>query len=309
MIRERILIVDDDEDILDVLSLAISEHYDVVKAHNGQEALTIIQSKAPNLIVSDYMMPIMDGRKLCETLKKDILLQHIPIIMLTGKGEIKDKVDGIASGADDYLVKPFEPEELLARIRMILRRTERSLDANPLTHLPGNVSIMEEFQKRIDSQKDFAVGYVDINKFKSYNDKYGFERGDDVIRETAKILICCVKEFGSPGSFIGHIGGDDFVFVTSEEAIEKVCQKVIEAFDALSPSFYSEEDRKTGYIITRDRQGHEEKFAILSIAIGIVSTHVHKITHIAQIGEIGAELKKYAKSLSGSTYVQDKRKN
>ena len=120
----------------------------------------------------------MNGLEFCRQLRRDILLRHLPVIMLTGKSETKDMVTGIESGADDYLVKPFEPETLLARIRMILKRTTRSLDANPLTHLPGNSSIMEEFQSYIDADKPFAVGYADLDKFKVYNDKYGFEHGD-----------------------------------------------------------------------------------------------------------------------------------
>ena len=181
MIKERILTIDDDPDILDVLELTLSEQYEVMQASNGDEGLRLLQQKNPDLIICDYMMPIMNGREFCKALKKDILLRHIPIIMLTGKGEVHDRVGGIEAGADDYIVKPFDPSELLARIRMILKRTESSLDANPLSHLPGNTSIMEEFQHHIDSNEKFAVGYADLDKFKAYNDVYGFEKGDDII--------------------------------------------------------------------------------------------------------------------------------
>ena len=309
MPKEKILIIDDEPDILDVLSLALGEHYEVFAAQNGQEGLRLVHAKSPNLVICDYKMPIMDGRQFCQTLKKDILLQHIPVIMLTGKGEVQDKVGGINAGADDYIVKPFEPNELLARIRMILRRTERSLDANPLTHLPGNVSIMDELQNRISSGKIFAVGYADLDKFKSYNDKYGFERGDEVIRETARILIKAVHENRGADGFVGHIGGDDFVFICDDNKADEVSQKIIEEFDKVSGGFYSEEDRKQGFTLARDRQGNEIKIGFLSISIGIVSNATQKITHLAQVGEIGAELKKYAKSLEGSVYVRDKRKN
>ena len=308
MRRERILTVDDDPDILDVLALTLSEHYEVIQAHNGQEGLQLVQTKLPNLILCDYKMPVMDGRQFCQALKKDILLQHIPIIMLTGKGEVKDKVGGIDAGADDYIVKPFEPEELLARIKMILRRTQRSLDANSLTHLPGNVSIIDEIQYRIENNKIFAVGYADLDKFKSYNDKYGFERGDEVIRTTARVLIKAVREQGGPEAFIGHIGGDDFVFIADDDKADEISKEIVAQFDKISPTFYNEEDRKNGFILTRDRQGNEIKIGFLSISIGIVSNTTHKITHVAQVGEIGAELKKYAKGLEGSVFVWDKRK-
>ncbi len=304
-----ILTIDDDPDILDVLDLTLSEIYNVVQASNGQEALNLLQNIYPDLIICDYMMPIMNGRKFCETLKKDILMQHIPVIMLTAKGETKDRIGGIEAGVDDYMVKPFSPDELLARIKMILRRTIRSLDANPLTHLPGNTSIMEELQANISSGNPFAVGYADLDKFKVYNDKYGFEKGDDIIKETARLLISVVRKQAGPNAFIGHIGGDDFVFITGEDLVEDICKEIIEVFDKKVASFYSDEDFERGYIEGKDRQGNEQRFGLLGISIGIVTTKTQSITHVAQIGEIGAELKKYAKSFEKSVYVFDQRKD
>jgi len=307
MRKEKILTVDDDPDILDVLELTLSEIYEIDQANNGEEGLKIVQQKIPDLIICDYMMPVMNGRDFCKALKKDILLRHIPVIMLTGKGEIKDRIGGIEAGVDDYMVKPFAPDELLARIKMILRRTVRSLDASPLTHLPGNTSIIEEIQHCIDSKKPFAVGYADLDKFKIYNDNYGFEKGDEVIRAIARILIQIVRKKGGLTSFIGHIGGDDFVFIAGEEIIDDICKEVIDEFDQKVTSFYNEKDRKAGYVIGRDRQGNEQKFGLLSVSIGVVSSTSQNITHVAQISEIGAELKKYAKSDEKSNFVRDKR--
>ena len=307
MQREKILTVDDDPDILDVLNLTLAEHYEVIQANNGQEGLQMVQQKIPDLIICDYMMPVMNGREFCKSLKKDILMRHIPLIMLTGKGEVQDRIDGIEAGVDDYMVKPFDPNELLARIKMILRRTVRSLDANPLTHLPGNTSIMEELQRSIDEKRPFAVGYADLNKFKAYNDKYGFERGDEVIKELARALIKHVRDIGGPNAFIGHVGGDDFVFVADDAVIDKICTHIIKDFDKKVPTFYNQDDLKAGFIVSKNRQGGEEKFAFLSVSVGIVSNTHHKITHVAQIGEIEAELKRYAKSFDKSVFVRDKR--
>jgi len=309
MKQSLILTVDDDPDILDVLDLTLSEFYKVIQANNGQAALDLLQTQHifPDLIICDYMMPIMNGRKFCETLKKDILMQHIPVIMLTAKGETKDRIGGIEAGVDDYMVKPFDPNELLARIKMILRRTIRSLDANPLTLLPGNTSIMEELQQCIKSSKPFAVGYADLDKFKVYNDKYGFEKGDEVIKETARLLIRVVKEKAGPHAFVGHIGGDDFVFITDIDIIDNICQEIIERFDKNVEYFYTNEDFQRGYIEGKDRRGQEQTFGLLAISIGIVSTAIQSITHVAQIGEIGAELKKYAKSFEKSIFVCNKR--
>jgi diguanylate cyclase (GGDEF)-like protein len=307
--KPKILIVDDDPDILDVLEITLlDENYEILKAMEGQEAILIIKSKPLDLVLLDYAMPKMNGREVCQEVKKDILLRHLPIIMVTGKGEVSDKVGGIDAGADDYIVKPFEPKELLARIRMVLRRAAIDLEANPLTRLPGNVSILNELSRRIESKALFAVCYLDLDKFKAYNDKYGFEHGDEVIRETARILIQTTHQMGNPNDFIGHIGGDDFVIVTAPDVVDNICKKIIADFEKAVPSFYNETDRKKGYIIGHDRQGREQKIPLLSISIGVVTNDLRKIEHVAQIGEIGAELKAYAKSLERSNYVKDKRK-
>jgi diguanylate cyclase (GGDEF)-like protein len=307
--KPQILLVDDDPDILDVLEITLAEeNYGISKAGDGEEAMRIIQSKPLDLVLLDYNMPKMNGQQVCLKVKQDILLRHIPIIMVTGKGEVNDKIGGIDAGADDYIVKPFEPKELLARIRMILRRTERDLEANPLTRLPGNVSILNELTSRIETKTLFAVCYIDLDKFKAYNDKYGFEHGDEVIRETARILIQATQRFGSPKDFIGHIGGDDFVVVTLPKSIDNICKEIISGFEKKSPFFYNETDRKNGYIISHDRQGKEEKIPLLSVSIGVVTNEARKIEHVAQIGEIGAELKSYAKKLERSNYVKDQRK-
>jgi diguanylate cyclase (GGDEF)-like protein len=305
----KILVVDDDPDIRDILKLTLSEEdYEVLEARDGEEALKIIDTKPLNLVLLDYRIPKVDGREVCRRVKKDLLLRHLPIIMVTGSGDTNDKVGGIDAGADDYVVKPFEPKELLARIRMILRRTERDLEANPLTRLPGNVSILNEFFRLLENKSLFSVCYIDLDKFKAYNDKYGFEHGDAVIRETARILLRTVQEEGRQEDFIGHIGGDDFVIITAPDRVDKICKKIIDDFEKTSPSFYNETDKKKGYIIAHDRQGKEQKISLLSISIGVVTNEFRKIEHVAQIGEIGAELKALAKSMERSNYVKDKRK-
>jgi diguanylate cyclase (GGDEF)-like protein len=308
MAKPKILIADDDPDIRDILKLSLSEeNYEVIEAKDGEEALRLISAKPLDLVLLDYKMPKIDGRQVCRLIKKDLLLRHLPIIMVTGKGEVNDKIGGIDAGADDYIVKPFEPKELLARIRMILRRTERDLEANPLTRLPGNVSILNELSKRLKTKALFAVCYLDLDKFKAYNDTYGFEHGDEVIRETARVMLRATQENGNPEDFVGHIGGDDFVIVTSVDKVDNLCKKIIEEFEKIAPSFYNEPDRKRGYIIAHDRQGKEQNIPLISISIGVVTNEFRKIEHVAQIGEIGAELKSYAKQLERSNYVKDKR--
>ena len=306
----KILVVDDDPDIRDILNLTLSEeNYEVIEAADGEEALRIITSKPLDLVLLDYRIPKVDGREVCRRIKKDLLMRHLPIIMVTGKGDINDKVGGIDAGADDYVVKPFEPKELLARIRMILRRTERDLEANPLTRLPGNVSILNELSYRLEKKSQFAVCYIDLDKFKAYNDIYGFEHGDDVIREIGRILLRTTQQCGEADDFVGHIGGDDFVIITLPKRAEKISKGVIAGFEKSVSSFYTAADNKKGYIIAHDRKGKEQRVPLLSVSIGVVSTESREIKHIAEIGEIGAELKAYAKSKEKSNYVIDKRAN
>ena len=309
MDKEKILIVDDDPYILGMVKLILeNEQYEIIEAKDGREALDKIrQSAPPSLIILDYMMPVMDGLEVCMKLRKDTLCRHIPIIMLTAKGELTDKVRGIDAGVDDYIVKPFEPQELLARVKMILRRTSRSLDANPLTKLPGNVSIINEIQQRVDRKELFSVCHIDLRQFKAFNDKYGFEHGDRVIRETSQIIIRDVQELGNADDFIGHIGGDDFIIITTPNVVDRICTKIIKDFDTTIPNFYNEQDKRKGYIVSQDRQGNIYEFPIMIMCIGVVGNENRDITNPVQVSEIGADLQSFAKSFKKSNYVKDRR--
>ena len=310
MPKERILVVDDEPDIRDVLRLTLeAEGYEVHEAADGEEGVRQVQKVGPHLVLLDYKMPKMLGPEVCKAIRKDVLLQSLPIIMLTSKGESSDKVEGINAGADDYVTKPFDPPELLARVRMILRRTAKSLDANPLTKLPGNVSIIEEIQARLDSGKPAAVCYIDLDNFKAFNDKYGFERGDEGLKMTARILLIAMREIGTREDFLGHIGGDDFVMITSPEAVGKLCEKIVTELARTAASLYDEEDLRKGYIASKDRDGKPRNFPLLTISIGVVTNTQKPIKHVAEVSELGAELKHWAKSHGGNRWVLDRRGN
>lgn len=227
--------------------------------------------------------------------------------MLTGKGEVEDKVSGLEAGVDDYMVKPFEPQELLARIRMLIRRSNVNLDANPLTRLPGNVSINRELEGKIKRNESFAVLYIDLDNFKALNDYYGFQKGDELIKETARILLNSSREKGTLQDFTGHIGGDDFVVITVPEKAEELAKKIIVEFDKAAPEFFAEQDRIKGFIETKGRDGLVQKFGFTTVSIGIISTEQQQFTHIAEIGSVGAELKKLAKKFKESKYVINRR--
>ena len=305
----RILVADDDADLRDILrSILELAGFSVSEALDGASALRTIRGEPPDLVILDYLMPGLTGPEVCAQLKQDLLLRHLPIIMLTGKSELQDKVHGINAGADDYLIKPFEPQELLARVQMVLRRTSQDLEANPLTRLPGNVTIQRELEHRLAAGGPIAVCYLDLNRFKAFNDHYGFKRGDDVIKRTAAVLLETSRASGSPRDFLGHIGGDDFILITTMDCAARLCEAIIRNFDAVAPGLYDEADRARGYMLHTDRKGQAINVPLLSIAIALVTNEEQVLTHPGQIAELGAELKAYAKQFERSVYVKERRR-
>jgi diguanylate cyclase (GGDEF)-like protein len=304
-----ILIADDDTDCREILRRLLEmSGFSVLEASDGQEALQLVRTAHPDLLLLDYTMPSMNGPKTCEVLKQDLLLRHLPVVMLTARSDLRNRIVGLNAGADDYIVKPFEPEELLARVHMILRRTAQGLEANPLSRLPGNTSIHKELESRLASGAPFAVCYADLDHFKAFNDHYGFERGDQAIQHTASLLLHCLSQYGNPTDFLGHIGGDDFVFVTTPERAENLCRHVISEFDRTTKALYDEADRARGHLIHLDRQGLPTRIGMLTISIAIVTNTKYKLTHIGEIAQVGAELKAYAKRFDHSIFVTDRRK-
>ena len=307
--QKTILIVDDDKNATLLAEYLLKkEGFNICKASDGVEGFEQVYAVLPDLVLLDIDMPRMNGLELCQKIRADHRFSHLPIIMLTGSNEEDMLTKALASGSDDYLVKPYKQAELLARVKGIMDRNARILDANPLTKLPGNVAIINEIEKRIGEQSIFNVLYIDINKFKSFNDKYGFIRGDIVIKLTSKILIDAVSaDDNKSGDFLGHIGGDDFIVITTPDKSISTCNYIIENFDMQVPSLYDDEDRLRGFIICKDRSGNSNEFPIMSISIGVVSNTNTKITHSGQVSSIGAELKKYSKTFPGSNYKIDRR--
>ena len=303
----RILIVDDDPDIARILRFRLQKKgYDCVLAANGLEALEKIDTHHPDLVLLDVMMPKMDGFTACREIRKRNAWCRIPVIMLTAKGDTMDKVTGIGEGADDYIVKPFEFEELLARIRMIMRRTQETMSANPLTGLPGNNVISKKIETAIAMETGFAACYVDLDHFKAYNDEYGFEAGDQIIKRVAEILVSVTGEHAR-SAFVGHIGGDDFLFLVDLDSYERCCQELIRRFDTAIPAFYRDEHRRAGGIESINRQGQKVRYPIMSISIGVVTNAQRAFSDAMQVSNRAAEMKKYAKSQPGSVFRVDRR--
>lgn len=305
----RILIADDLPDLLEALKETLErEGFVVTAVGDGETALAAIRADPPDIAVLDLKMPRLNGFQVCRALRDDPLLENLPVVILSASGSRESKIEGLDLGADDFITKPVDVRELLARIRMILKRTRQGLDANPLTRLPGNLSIESRIDRALAEKRALAVLYVDLNQFKAYNDAYGYDEGDRVLKALARVLVDQVRP-GGPADFIGHIGGDDFIALSTPDRMEEAAAKICAAFDAITPSFYSDADRKRGSIVAKDRLGVERTFPLLSVAIGICHNRERALKNFAQVAALGAELKKAAKSKTGSTYVLDRRKD
>lgn len=307
----RVMVVDDDRNLRKIITTNLElAGFTVATAADGREALEKVEAFLPDVILLDLMMPHMDGYEVARALRghHNPNVSNVPIIMLTAKSETEDKVRGFEAGADDYITKPFGPQELLARVRAKIRRVEADSSLSPLTRLPGNLAIEAELRHRLDAQEPFSVLYLDLDNFKAFNDVYGFTHGDEAIQMLARITVEVVRRRGSTTDFVGHIGGDDFIVVAACDRAEEIAQEIISEFDTDIRGLYSAKDLRAGYIETRDRRGALNRFPIMTLSIAIVENDRSQLTNYAQVGETAAELKRYAKSVSGSNYVKDKRR-
>jgi len=308
MSSKRILVVEDEPEHIEVLKDHLEDAgYTVLVAKNSYEALQRVRHSQPDLILLDLGLPGMSGEELLSELKDNPLTFHIPVIVITGQSDKEIKVKVIRSGVDDYLIKPYEPDEALARIEMVLYRYETIFDTNPLTRLPGNNAITRQIDLLINKGEPFSVCYCDIDHFKSFNDKYGYEKGNEVICQTALILRRALERFGTEHDFLGHIGGDDFVLITKPECDDDICQFVVGEFDRLIPLHYPPEARRLGFIEIEDRRGELQRFPLMSISIAVVRDGERGLENSVHVAEIAAELKAYLKRFPGSNYLHDRR--
>ena len=310
MSQIRVLVVDDDEDIRTVLDLTLSHAgFTVILAADGDEALRIARSKLPDVVLLDVMMPGRDGIEVLRDLRTDARSANLPVLLLTARGQPQDAVTALDAGADDYITKPFDGDEVIARIHAAVRRADRQRASNPLTGLPGNERITRELTERVERQQPTALLYVDLDDFKPYNDHYGFIRGDEVIQQLAGLLVDVVKELAEASAFVGHVGGDDFVVMVAPAEAEPVAQAICDRFDALAPSLYDPDDAEAGSIEVPDRRGVPQLYELLSLSIGIASTDRREVSHREELVTAATEMKRFAKSRSReqSRYAFDRR--
>jgi len=307
----RVLVVDDDRNLRKIITTNLElAGFSVEAAADGPEALSLIEAMQPDIVLLDLMMPHMDGYEVAKRIRnhQNPSIANVPIIILTAKSETEDKLRGFEAGADDYITKPFGPQELLARVRAKIRRVEVDSSLSPLTRLPGNLAIEAELRRRIETREAFSVIYLDLDNFKAFNDVYGFTHGDEAIQLLARITVDIVRRRGTMNDFVGHIGGDDFIVVTTPDRAEEVAKEIIVDFDRDIRNLYSAKDLRAGYIETRDRRGALNRFPIMTLSMAIVTNDREQLSNYAQVGEAAAELKRYAKSIAGSVYVKDKRR-
>jgi diguanylate cyclase (GGDEF)-like protein len=305
---ESVLVVDDDPDVARFVEVNLrSAGYDVTVASNGEEGLSRAIELRPDLVLLDVMMPKLDGFEVAQRLRRDPRTSSSSIIMLTAKALSSDKVLGLSSGADDYIIKPFDPVELLARVKGTLRRAREMRALSPLTGLPGNIRVQEEIRRRVSEDYAFALLYADLDHFKAYNDNYGFVRGDRAIQALARLVTETVHEVAGPAGFVGHVGGDDFVILVEPDQAEVLAKSLCDRFDELAPSLYDREDAERGSIEVRDRQGNPKSFPLLTISVGVATTLTRRFGHYGEAVAVATEMKQFAKRDPTSSYSVDRR--
>jgi diguanylate cyclase (GGDEF)-like protein len=309
---DLILVVDDDQDIAGFVEFNLKMHgFEVIKAKDGRQALEVMELRRPDLAVIDWMMPNMDGVELTRQLRAEPLTSALPVIMLTAKGLTVDKVVGLTAGVDDYLVKPFDTAELIARVSSTLRRNKEFREVSPLTGLPGNARVRREIAEKMKAGGEYSVGYIDIDRFKSVNDVYGFDRGDEFITALARSLHKAVATIRNPSVFLGHIGGDDFVFICAPEQVLPLTQRTVTDFEQAADQLYDPADRDRGFIEVPDRRGNKNRAALVTLSIGVAQATVEgrRFTDPRVVIAVASEMKKVATSQPGSYVAIDRRRS
>jgi len=308
MKKKRILVTGDSQVRNNQIKNVFSEDsYEIINKVQFNDIIKELETEQIDLMIVNLDMSLFNEYELVKAVRDDYTKDLIPIIVINNNADIGQKLDFLSLGADDYLYYPFNDKELFFRTSNLIKRVSRNRDVNPLTGLRGNTEIQNQISDNIESGNQFAVLYCDLDNFKAYNDVYGFDNGDKVIKKVAEVLNESVDFYGNPTDFIGHIGGDDFVVITTPDRMDELAKAVIANFDKIILDFYNSEDRENGYIITKNREGDIKKFPLISISVAGVTSEIRRLICPAQVAEIAAEVKKYAKSILGSSYVKDRR--
>lgn len=292
MANARLLVVEDDVDIANMLKIYFSGlQFDVDVANRGRDALEKTKQVLPHLIVLDIMLPDIDGYEVCRNLRTSTRTSHIPVIFLTQKDERSDKLQGLELGADDYITKPFDIEELKLRVQGAIRRAERESLTDPRSGLPAG-RLIEEQLRKIIREKNWSLLDVRVNNFEPFKDVYGFVAGDDVLRFAAMLIGEVVDELGTSSDFIGHAGGDNFIIITTNEAAPLIRNRVKQRFADEVQSHYNFIDRQQGFIQAPKAEGGVEKADFMTFSVGVISPESHGFADIREITELAAEARR-----------------
>ncbi|MBI4395028.1 MAG: diguanylate cyclase [Candidatus Omnitrophica bacterium] len=305
----KILVAEKDSASLALLETRLKARgYDVFLATHSDEAIRLVQKVRFDLVLIASAMEPVDGVDLAQKIKQTMKGLGVSIILIADENEISELVLSREHGFDDFLIKPFDAFSLQLRMMLNLTRARERLEANPLTSLPGSIAIEENIQRRLDRNEVFSVCYIDINHFKSFNDRYGFNRGDSVIRHLAQLISKSLETTGAKQtSFIGHIGGDDFVVITTPELEASFAQECLQEFDRIIPTYYEEADRKQKSVFVKNRNGVPMAFPLMSLSIAAITNLHLPYRNVAEISSDAAEVKQYLKTQPGSHYLRDRR--
>jgi len=292
MNKGRILVVEDDGDISNMLKIYFTaQGYEVIVAAKGNDALERTRKQLPSVIVLDIMLPDIDGYEVCTRLRKTLRTSHVPIIFLTQKDERSDRIAGLEMGADDYITKPFDIEELRLRVEGAMRRAKRENLTNPTTGLPSS-NLIEEQLRGLMRRSGWGLLYIGLTDIDAFTDVYGFVAGDEVLRFTALLLSEADDKLGGSDDFIGHIGGDDFIMIMAAEKAAAMAEAVTKRFNQEISSHYSFKDRERGYIVAKDAEGHERQAPLMKMAVGVIMAQNQDFTDIREITEVAAEARR-----------------
>ena len=305
---QDIYIIDNSGSVLNVLKQIFKNEIDYQFKSVRTEELNVALTNIPDMIIIDEDTIDMNIIDLCKSIRENEDNSITPIIVISSEWEKEHRVKILEQSVEYFIIKPVDQEYLYFTVKNLLRLLQTNRRISPLTGLPGNVQIQAEMKKRLLNKEKFAVFYFDLDNFKAYNDIYGFSNGDEIIKFTAKTIVKNIHSLGLDNSFIGHIGGDDFIAITSYSNFDKICNNIIADFDTNVLEFYNEEDIQKGYIEVANRRGIIEQFPLTSISIGVVEIDPGRFKNTLEIGEVGAQVKHQAKSIMGSTYVINRRK-
>lgn len=303
----RVLVVEDDETTRGALcSLLDDAGYICDEASDGEGAVDAMRDARFDLVLLDLGLPGMSGAEVHRQLRRDPRTRFLPIVFLTAHSDRKVKLEQLEAGAEDFITKPYDADELLARVGAAVRRSSGLRAVNPLSGLPGNLTITEEIDTRLTRGEHFALLYVDIDRFKEFNDHYGFGRGDSVITMLAEVLT---QAAGVNERFVGHVGGDDFVLLARADEGERLAEEVTGRFDEAIRAFYDPEDRERGWIEARDRRGRLRHTPVATVSIGIVNVPPGRFKGAIAAARAAAEVKEVAKRRPGSAWAVDRRRS